>query len=170
MDVESRIELYQNLYTQEIERRDRIHARLNFPFAILLALSGLVAYIVQNIPVFSSGLAVVFWELFAIAMIAILISFVFLCLYLFKYSDCLVASPEEMDDYYVELEKHHGESNELVDKAFAQYRLDTFKEAGTKTGKSNDQRSENIYRANISIARESPDNSLFIQFSRHAWC
>lgn len=150
----ARLKLYEKLYTQELERRDRIHARLNFPLAILLAFSGLASFIIQNIPPLEGIYAYSFWCLFTIAMIATVISFIFLRRVLLNYSDCLVASPDKMEEYYIELEKYNGKSGQfkkLTDKKFTQYLLNTFRDAGTQMGNSNDQRSENLYSATRAI-------------------
>tara|TARA_R110002033_G_scaffold124195_1_gene166320 strand:- start:8995 stop:9729 length:735 start_codon:yes stop_codon:yes gene_type:complete len=154
LNLAARLKLYEKLYTQEVERRDRIQARLNFPLAILLAFSGLASFIIQNIPSLEGIYAYSFWILFGIAIAATLTSFIFLSRVLIKYSDCLVASPEKMEEYYIELEDYNGKSQpftKLTDKKFAQYLLNTFRDAGTKMGNSNDQRSENLYTATVSI-------------------
>ena len=54
--------LYERLYFHEIERRSAIDARANLPLALLLAQSGLLAYLLNKAPLtLESGASQTFW-------------------------------------------------------------------------------------------------------------
>lgn len=143
MDDEARLKLYEQSYLHEIDRREKINARLTVPLAICLALLGFIAWLLQHLLVISkqSTPPIVAWCFLGTAFLAIVTAMY----YFFKtwsgYTDELLATPEELEKYFHELQEFEKDK---ANKEFKYYLLDCYKTYTSKNIRNNDNRSANV--------------------------
>ena len=78
MNEKKLYELYEKLYFNEIERREKLDARLQLPFSLFIVISGILAFMLLNMSSQASGFAVVlFWIFFISTVIAMIVTLYF---------------------------------------------------------------------------------------------
>jgi hypothetical protein len=142
MTEDDLFKLYERLYFHELERRERLSARLNVPLAVLVAAIGFLAFMLQSAPRdFNSWLALAFWLLFCSAAISCAAGMWFFRKAWFGHTDKLLPTANETETYRQELIKLY----EAYDNA------QKLVEAASENTINNDARSYNLYRATSSI-------------------
>lgn len=155
MNSDERSKLYEKLYAQELERKEKINARLNLPLAISVALVGLLSFMVNNAPLqFDSNWAYMFWFLFSISIVSLFVAF-----YYFKqcwsgHTDQLIPTAEEIEKYYITLQNHYSaypNAHSNRDNKFKTFLKNSYMNYGTKNAKNNDERSFKLYCTTVSL-------------------
>lgn len=146
--------LYEKLYFHELERREKISARLALPFAAILAVVGLLSFLLNSESQLLGRLWMPFWSLFAASSIALLTGAWFFRRAWFGHEDKLLPTAHAIENYhamltdtYAEFENH----NELVSEHFNAFIFEYYKRFSSENAITNDERSYNIYRANVAL-------------------
>ena len=149
--MRQRIELYEKMYYHELDRRDRISARLSTPLGAMVGTTGILAYLINGdteIP--DQVMRVLFWVILSGAAITLFIGGWYFRRAWFGHTDRHIATAAAIDDYYIKLEaqcKDQIDSVGQVDTPFEKYLLDTYRRSATTNAINNDQRSTALYRA-----------------------
>lgn len=145
--------LYERLYFHEIERRSAIDARANLPLALLLAQSGLLAYLLNKAPLsLESGASQTFWMLFAIAVLCTAVAAWFCIHGLVRFTDKLLPTANATEIYRQELIELYGpfeNSQALVAGAMREYLYQYYMAFSSTNAVNNDARSYSLFRSVI---------------------
>lgn len=160
MNIDKRVEYYEKCYLFELERREKINARLNVPMGIIVANFGLIGYLLKTPSVEFLGIYT--------TAIVLSVSALFVGCYHFKscwsgMTDKFMPTLEEIETYHSTLVEHYDScenSGELVKAAFYDFLLSSYAEYGTFNAKNNDIRSTQLYKSVRAISV-----SLAISFS-----
>lgn len=151
METKKRIDYYEKIYLFEVERREKLNARLNVPMAAIVALLGFISYLLNvNFLNTSVCLKSVFFLLIALSLISIILS----C-YHFKNCwsgliDRFMPTAKEIEAYHVKLEENYkgdDEKDNLIEQYFNQFLLESYSEYASYNSKNNDYRSTQLYKA-----------------------
>ncbi|MBC6987075.1 hypothetical protein [Alteromonas sp. BZK5] len=149
MKNDENLKLYEKMYLFEIERREKINARLNLPMAVIVAIFGLLSYVFNfDTNSFTTCENFVFYILLLFASISL-----FVACYHFKNCwsglvDQYMPTAEDIEDYYQSLESTYAgfdEKEDLVKSYFNKFLLQSYTEYGSFNAKNNDYRSEQLY-------------------------
>ena len=155
MTRDERFKLYENLYFQEIERREKISARLSLPLAAILANVGLLSFMLNSADRPHSQLSgTFFWLLFCASSIALLLGAWFFRKAWFGHTDKLLPTASQIELYHEKLVLTYQDfdnSDDLVKEHFGNFLFDYYKRFSSTNATNNDQRSYNIYRANAAL-------------------
>lgn len=155
MDINNRFALYEKLYFHELDRREKISARLALPFAVLVATSGLLSFLLNAGAKPEHGsYATFFWALFFAACMALAAGAWFFRKAWFGHTDKLLPTASAIEGYYEELLKTYDEYervDELVSNAFQNFLFTHYAQFSSENAINNDERSYNIYRATVSL-------------------
>ncbi|MCK9194476.1 MAG: hypothetical protein M0P19_11445, partial [Nevskia sp.] len=150
-----RSSFYEKLYFYELERREKISARLAIPFGVIVATIGLLSFMLNaaekpGAEPFRS----LFWLLLASAAVALAVGAWFFRKAWFGHTDKLLPTAGHLEAYYRELQetyKSYENADQLVKEAFNDALFNYFTEYSSENAISNDARSYNIYRATASL-------------------
>ncbi len=155
MNQEQLFSLYEKLYFQELERREKLSARLNVPLAILVAVVGLLSFMLNNAPVgVSAWPSIFFWVFFLSASVATALGAWFFKSSWFGHTDKLLPTANETEDYrsqLIDLYKDFGEKEQLVEDALKKYLYDYYKQFSSENTVNNDARAYHLYQATYAI-------------------
>lgn len=155
MNRQERFELYKDMYFREIERIEKISARLALPFAVLVATAGLLSFMLNSAEYPDSGFwKLSFWILFSASAIFLLVGAWFFRVAWFGHSDKLLPTAHAIEEYYATLEetfKEMEDRSEIVKEEFEKFLFDYFKRFSSENAINNDRRSYNIYRALVCL-------------------
>lgn len=155
MNQEQLFSLYEKLYFQELERREKLSARLNVPLAILVAVVGLLSFMLNNAPVgVSAWPSIFFWVFFLSASIATVLGAWFFKSSWFGHTDKLLPTANETEAYrcqLIDLYKDFGEKEQLVEDAMKKYLYDYYKQFSSENTVNNDARAYHLYQATYAI-------------------
>ena len=147
--------LYEAQYQREVERRDKLDARLQLPFAIMVVLVGFLSYMFQNKnPTINNIGSAIFWLLFVLSVIAIGFAFYFFRLSWFGHTDKLLPTAKTIEDYKKQLLDYYKEDenpNEKVSEYLEETLFNYYVEFSSVNAINNDTRSYNIYRTTVSL-------------------
>lgn len=147
--------LYKSQYEHEIERREKIDARLQIPFAVIVAIVGLCSYILKNAIWTIEGFwSLVFIILFSGAVIALGVSLWFFRCTWFGHTDKLLPTPNTLEEYREELKKFYDNNlnaTKYVERHMENVLLSYYVEFSSANAKNNDVRSFNIYKTTVSL-------------------
>jgi len=150
-----RFALYEKLYFHELDRREKINARLALPFAVLVATASLLSFMLNSGTKPEAGsYELSFWVLFLSACSALAIGAWFFREAWFGHTDKLLPTASDIESYYEELLKTYEDyekSNELVNSAFESFLFTHYAQFSSENAINNDQRSYNIYRSTVSL-------------------
>lgn len=155
MTREERAAIYEKLYFHELERREKINARLAVPLAATLAVAGLLSFML-NAADQPHGLVAVwlFRCLFVASAAALTCGAWFFRKAWFGHTDKLLPTADAIEAYHQQLEatyKEFDDSAALVEKHFRDFLFDYYKRDSSANAVNNDQRSYNLYRANAAL-------------------
>lgn len=155
MNSKDRFKFYENLYFREIERIEKISARLSLPFAALLAVSTILAFMLNaKVKPTIDPWQQLFWSCFAMSAVALATGAFFLRLAWFGHFDKLIPTADAIENYHsllYETYAEYGNSNKLVEDGFNQFLFDYYVRFASENAINNDLRSYNIYRALVSF-------------------
>lgn len=155
MNQEQLFSFYEKLYFQELERREKLSARLNVPLAILVAVVGLLSFMLNNAPIGISGWPrFFFWAFFVSASCATAVGAWFFKASWFGHTDKLLPTANETEGYrsqLIDLYKDFDEKEQLVEDALKQYLYDYYKQFSSENTVNNDARAYHLYQATYAI-------------------
>lgn len=155
MERKARFALYEKLYFHEIDRREKISARLALPFAVLVAIGSLLSFMLNSGAMqFSGHVEIVFWCLFTGACVALAAGAWFFRLAWFGHTDRLLPTAGDIEAYYEKLSetyKEYEQNEALVESAFENFLFSHYAQFSSENAINNDKRSYNIYRATVSL-------------------
>ncbi|GHZ50216.1 hypothetical protein VCSRO8_3365 [Vibrio cholerae] len=134
-------------YLFELDRREKLNARLNVPMGVIVANFGLIGYLLKT-P------SIEFLKIYTIALVLSVFALLVGC-YHFKncwsgMTDKFMPTLEEIETYHSVLVDHYdgcNNSEELVKVAFYDFLLTSYAEYGTFNAKNNDFRSTQLYKS-----------------------
>lgn len=155
MNQEQLFSLYEKLYFQELERREKLSARLNIPLAILVAVIGFLSFMLHSAPTgFFGWASLVFWMLFVSACCATGVGAWFFKASWFGHTDKLLPTANDTEAYrfqLIELYKDFDGKEHLVEGALKQYLYDYYKQFSSENTVNNDARAYHLYQATYAI-------------------
>ncbi|WP_284450092.1 hypothetical protein [Spongiibacter tropicus] len=165
MERKERFALYEKLYFHELERIEKVSARLSLPFTVMLAIIAFLAFMLnsETKPYGFSIATYCFWLLFSLSSFALLAGAWFFRLAWFGHDDKLLPVARTIEDYYVELEETYKEfdgGEELTQQHFNNFLFDYYAQFASENAINNDKRSYNIYRSIVALMF-----SIFLAFA-----
>jgi hypothetical protein len=147
--------LYEKLYFHELDRREKLSARLNLPLAVLVAVIGFLSFMLNNAPrdVETTG-HIIFWVGFVAASAATGIGAWYFKLSWFGHTDKLLPTANETESYrltLLEFYKEYDEKEMLVEGALKAYLYDYYMKFSSVNTINNDARSYHLYLATYAI-------------------
>ena len=154
MTRDERFQLYEKLYFHEIERREKINARLSLPLAAVLANVGLLSFLLNSQSRPAGLLGATFWLLLAASTVALLTGAWFFRKAWFGHTDKLLPTADQIEAYHATLVNTYDDfkaKDALVEEHFGNFLFDYYKRFSSANAVNNDQRSYNVYRANAAL-------------------
>lgn len=155
MNKEQLFSFYEKLYFQELERREKLNARLNVPLAILVADIGFLSVMLNSAPAsISDWFSFLFWVFFLSACLATGLGAWFFKGSWFGHTDMLLPTANQTEAYrdqLIELYKDFDENEQIVESALKAYLYDYYKRFSSENTVNNDARSYQLYRATSAI-------------------
>lgn len=155
MNRDERFKFYEKLYFFESDRREKISARLSISFAAILANVGLLSYMLNADGHPSSCVAqVLFWLLFAAAVVAVFVGAWFFRKAWYGNTDEHMPSAREMESYHGELlttYKEYDDGETIANQHFDDFIFNYLIKTSSIITSNNDRRTLHIYRANICL-------------------
>lgn len=155
MNQEQLFSFYEKLYFQELERREKLSARLNIPLAILVAVVGFQSFMLNSAPFGVLGWSgLLFWTFFVLASCATAVGAWFFRASWFGHTDKLLPTANETEAYrsqLIDLYKDFDEKEKLVEDALTQYLYDYYKQFSSENTVNNDTRAYRLYQATYAI-------------------
>ncbi|ADQ84699.1 conserved hypothetical protein [Methylovorus sp. MP688] len=175
MNNQKLFEFYEKLYFHEMEVRERIVTRLQMPFAILLSILSLYAYMLQGVSI-APNVSVAFFGIYALVSIGLFAKSVFHFIRAFHGSQYeLIPTAKESEQYRATLTQQYKsydgtdgyeDCDTLVSKYFDAYLFERYVRASTNNGEANDRRAAHIHDCIFYIIVNSiPLLSMFLTFS-----
>jgi len=146
----SRLELYKELYFNELERKEHISSRLQWNISFWVLIFGGMLFCLNNVHKVSTELKVYFYISIFITLISMLISTVFLILCLWGKIVHYVPTPRDMDREYETLVTHYAPYPEYrgeIEIEFEKRVTQVFNESATKIHKINNKTVANILKS-----------------------
>ncbi len=147
MNKKELISFYEKLYFHELELKEKIVARLQLPFAILLTLLGFLGYLLNGYASEGSQTAVyAFWVCFTVSvgLLATATRHFLRALWGHNY-ECL-PDAKATDDFKISLEEYYDEASEASD-GLDDYLLQYYRDCSASNTKVNDGRSLELHKA-----------------------
>lgn len=138
-------QFYKELYFHEIDVREKLNARVQIPFAIILSLIGGLSFMVprQGIHDFD-GIVITYCTFFVITFFSLLMAGLRLVQSWHNHEYSFLPTTKDCEEYRLTLIDIYAEfenSDELVKTYFEQFVLDEYINSSTINTKINDQRS-----------------------------
>lgn len=155
MNQEKLFLLYEKLYFQELERREKLSARLNVPLAILVAVFGFLSFMLNKAPIAILGWSsFLFWAFFLLASCAAAVGAWFFKASWFGHTDKLLPTATETEAYRSELISFYNdfdEKEQLVESSLQKYLYDYYQQFSSENTVNNDARAYHLYQATYAI-------------------
>lgn len=147
--------LYEKLYFQELDRREKLSARLNLPLAVLVAVIGFLSFMLDRAPRdINTIVHFFFWMCFLGACVASAVGAWFFRASWFGHSDKLLPTANATEEYRNELIRFYDEFEEkdaLVEAGLMRYLYDYYMKFSSVNTTNNDARSYHLYQATYAI-------------------
>lgn len=164
MQKPERFQLYEKLYFRELDRIEKVSARLGLPFAVLLSAVALLSFLLNSLDRSNDGIWLnLFWILFFLSSLFLVIGAFFFRMAWFGHTDKYLPTAIEIENYYLELQTTYQDEpkkDQLVEKYFKDFLFDYYAQFASENAVSNDTRSYNIYRTIVALTI-----SIFLGFS-----
>jgi len=155
MNQEQLFAFYEKLYFQELERREKLSARLNVPLAILVAVIGFLSFMLNGAPIsVSEWSSFLFWAFFVSACGSTAVGAWFFKASWFGHTDKLLPTANETEAYrakLIDLYKDFDEKEQWVEESLKQYLYDYYKQFSSENTVNNDARAYRLYCATYAI-------------------
>ena len=147
--------LYEKLYFQELDRREKLSARLNLPLAVLVAVIGFLSFMLNNAPRDIETIGhLIFWVGFVAACAATVVGAWFFKASWFGHTDKLLPTANETENYrqtLIKLYEKYEEKDALVEAALKTYLYDYYMKFSSENTTNNDARAYHLYLATYAI-------------------
>lgn len=145
MNDQSRFTLYEKLYFHELDRKDKLLARLNLPLAMIAGLLSFLSYLLNKAPSASDGWpGVFFWILYDCAFISFL-----LALWHFRKAwirggyDYVIPVLKRLEEHFQnDLKPYFGSDNDSLNSHFGMVIYDYYVTGATINATNNDERTK----------------------------
>ena len=155
MNREQLFLFYEKLYFQELDRREKLSARLNVPLAVMVAIVGFLSFMLNNAPTELSSVAhCFFWALFLFTCGALSTGAWFFKSSWFGHTDKLLPTANATEAYrqqLIALYESYEEKEQLVEDGLKKYLYDYYKEFSSVNTVNNDARAYHLYLATYAI-------------------
>lgn len=155
LNSSERSKFYEKQYNQELDRKEKINARLNLPLAISVALIGLLSYLIKSAPLeLNSNWSYLFWLLFLSSITSIFFAFYYFRQCWFGHTDQLIPTADVIENYYVSLLNHYSKypnSSKNIENEFKEFIKNSFMNYATTNATNNDKRSFKLYKTTVSL-------------------
>lgn len=145
-------DLYEKLYFHEIEVRESLGGRLQTPMAIIVSLTGVLAYLLQNFDKDHGGKStVMFLVLLVLSAITLIAAVYFFVRSWYGNTYAFLPSAESTEQYRQLLEKtyeQYKDGDTLSETYLNDYLCTKYIACATQNTQCNDQRSLNIHKTN----------------------
>jgi hypothetical protein len=141
-------ELYEKLYFHEIDARERLNARLQMPLSLIIALAGVLAYLLQSFDfAFASAAAYFFAALLTLTAIALLCGGFHFVRAAWGQDYLFLPYAQETADHWNDLKKYDERYGTSVSRQLLSEYVERYFVAGaTANAKSNDFRSLQLHK------------------------
>ncbi|MBT9462145.1 MAG: hypothetical protein IV084_10875 [Rugosibacter sp.] len=155
MNQDQLFQLYEKLYFHELDRREKLSARLNIPLVVLVAIIGFLSFMLNNAPRDIEATArILFWVFFVAACVATAMGVWFFKASWFGHTDKLLPTANETENYrqtLIKLYEEFEERDELVQAALKAYFYDYYMKFSSENTTNNDARAYHLYLATYAI-------------------
>lgn len=147
MDQKERFTFYEKVFYQELDRKEKLYARLNMPLAMLVALVTFLSYLLSKAPTTNSGTAsVFFWVFFLSACATLLIgALYFRATWALRDSDRGLPTLMELETHrrsFTDDFEKYWDTPEDADQHFKGLVLNYYIEGATVNTENNDKRGQ----------------------------
>lgn len=147
--------LYEKLYFQELDRREKLSARLNLPLAVLVTVIGFLSFMLNNAPrdIDTTG-HFIFWAGFVAACAATGVGAWNFKASWFGHTDKLLPTANSTENYrqsLVEFYNEYEEKEALVETTLKAYLYDYYMRFSSENTTNNDARAYHLYLATYAI-------------------
>lgn len=147
---------YEKLYFDEMDRREKISARLNLPLGILLAQVAFLSVMQNGARLDPHRFAsIAFWILFTASIVATVVAAWYFRKAWFGFTDKLLPTANATETYRRTLMEHYksyDNADELVERTLRGYLSDYYMQFSSANAVNNDARSYNLYRSTKNLA------------------
>lgn len=144
--------LYEKLYFHEVEAREKISIRLQFPLVILLSIISVFAHIINGISFYNTDLwSVIFWITFFVSIIFFITSLIYFIISFYGHTYTFIPSAKKTEEYRQELIETYRKfenHDSLVDQYFDEYLFNYYNDCSSKNTIVNDKRSKYLHHCN----------------------
>jgi hypothetical protein len=155
MNNQDLFELYQKLYWYDIEAREHLNTRLQIPLGIIVALAGLLGFMLQNYEhkatTWTTGS---FIALALLAALALIVSTLFFVQSGYRHAYSFLPDAATIEAYRISLESHYTtypDPNISASNAFDGYLLKHYIDYSSINTAVNDTRSRKLHQTNTAI-------------------
>lgn len=150
-----RFTLYQEMYKNEFDRRDKLTSQINIPVIVTTVIFGAFTYSIQHIGAVQSTIPMVIAIIAFIVLVAsILVSAIFIILAFYGYEYEYIATPQSIDKYYnqlCEFYKNSANKVQIIEDAFETYLINDYCKCSETNTLNNDKRSTYLHDARTAI-------------------
>lgn len=146
--------MHEKLYQEETQRAERLKSRLNIPQTVFVAIIGLLAFLLQNIPREPNYQVYFLWTTLGLVVVSLFIAFIYFCRVWYGEENKIFPTAMEIDEYYLQLRTNYfpyPNAKKLTEQAFQNYLLDSYKEYATTNARNNDRISKHLSRVTLSL-------------------
>jgi hypothetical protein len=145
MDDKERFTFYEKVFYQEMDRKEKLYARLNMPLAMLVAIVTFLSYMLSKAPSTEDGTASVFFWIFYLSTCVMLLigALYFRAAWTLRDSDRGLPTLIDLETHrrsFRDNYEQYWDTPEEADAHFKNVVLDYFIEGATKNTENNDKR------------------------------
>ncbi|NSB15847.1 hypothetical protein [Clostridium beijerinckii] len=150
-------DIYEKAYYFELDRIDKIHARLTIPLTLLTLIGGAIINMLPKLfKMFSLFVSGAYEYISIIILIIVIIILFLMSLYhafrsYFGYGYCYIDKWDIIDNWGTELNKYYDGDKEKVKNELDEYYVDRLKECRNRNFILNNKRQGYLFRVNLFI-------------------
>lgn len=154
---DSEFELFEKMYFHEIQVRNEFSERVNAPLAILVALIGAIAFMLQSVNINVGGLALFLFALpYSFAIIFASCAVYGMTRALSGHTYLFVAKADEWHKMLSDLREYYQATNQDPSGSLLEVKssiIDRYVICATKNAELNDRRSQSLYLCNSNLIK-----------------
>lgn len=150
------LQFYQYYYHFELEEKNKINSRLNFPLAIITLIMGIVSFYLNDLPYLKiGGLEIFFYSVFICLILSIIFSFYFFIRCFYRYPYEYISTTFEINNYLNNLREYNKtvpkNSQVIIEKEFEDFLMDQYVNYATNNTKNNERKSKYLHNTHTSL-------------------
>ena len=153
MDWDNRLKLYERLYFNELDRREKIGARLTLPFTAMVATIGLLSFMLNSDRGLPPGfIKLIFWGIFALATLFLILGAWFFRKAWYGSTDRYIPTAFELEHYYESSRESYSnfpEGKEWASRRFNELLFERYIKSSTANAENNDYRTKNVFASSL---------------------